>query len=46
MIQEMLILPAPKGNKIILQYETYLSNKKHITIFIDKRLEGSIPWYQ
>ena len=46
MIPEMLILLPPKGNKVILQYETYLSNKKHITAFIEKRLEGFVPWYQ
>lgn len=46
MIPEMLILLPPKGNKVILQYETYLSNKKHVTTFIEKRLEGFVPWYQ
>lgn len=46
MIPEMLILLPPKGNKVILQYETYLSNEKHVTTVTEKRLEGFIPWYQ
>lgn len=46
MIQKMLILPLPtsrphQGNKIILQFNTYLSNKKHI-IYLYRKKAGKI----